>query len=149
MAPHPSTAVPRCPACGYDLSGIGTSPAPTPQPRCPECGTPFDPGALRALPELPGFWHLCWVCLRPAMAYLALVLLAGLLIARKPAAWGMFLACAGPPALLVATLATVVHYATLHYVARDRWWVVFLMLVTALGASAAVGLLCSLGLGAV
>lgn len=33
---HPPTAEPRCPTCGYHLTGL-------PEPRCPECGERFDP----------------------------------------------------------------------------------------------------------
>lgn len=148
MDPQPSTAVPRCPACGYDLSGIGTTRPAPPQPRCPECGVPFDPASIRALPDLPGFWYLSWVCLRPAAAYLALVLLTGLLVVHKTSFVGVLLASVGPPALLAVTLGTVSHYTSLHYIEKDRRWVVFLMIMSSLAASAAVGLACSLGLGA-
>lgn len=150
--PPRGRAVPRCAECGYDLSGTiapvgaGDATGAVP-PRCPECGAVFDPASVQVLPDLPGFWRLCWVCLRPAGAYLALVLVAGVLIARKGSDWRMVLACLGPPVLLTVTLWSVVSFASAHYVAKDRWWVVFVMLLGSLAASTLVSLACALGLG--
>lgn len=151
-----TVAVPRCAECGYDLSGIGSAAAsvlgqPNSHPaRCPECGAAFDPSTIRILPDLPGFWRLAWICTRPACAYLAVVLFVGMIIARRPIAlWGGALACLGPPLLLGVTLGTVVNFAGAHYIEKDRWWVVFLMILASLTASTLVAVACSLGLGAI
>lgn len=153
MPSRACTAVPRCGVCGYDLSGIGAGRSEGPgrpnTARCPECGAAFDLSTVRVVPDLPGFRRLVWVCLRPACAYLALVLLVGglVLISRTAYGWGALLALMGPPVLLPVTLFATAMFTSAHYVEKDRRWVVLLMILSSLTASALVAVACSIGLG--
>ena len=45
----------RCPACGYDLRGLGHGRSVV---RCPECGVLAEPGARRGLHPWPRAWRL-------------------------------------------------------------------------------------------